>query len=521
MDQRQRMIGLLLMILATVAGSDAGHSSAAIRQNNNYRLVITVTSADRNEPVEGASVTVKYMFDPAFAPIRLETQTTDAAGKVWVIPAAFGGFSRVQPKPGARFDIAITHPDYYDAYRPVPVRKDTQSGDVPVGVSLRRKAGTKVVAVQVFEKGDRAPIYDATVKLRGTMSSTLFSGTTNSGGQALISITEADNYQVSVTHTGFESVNATLPIKMYDGQREYNLSFEMKRTTEEARLLRVSVKGKDKQGRIVPVRYAQVTLPDGQTKTTDYEGIVSFRHKLPPGEEVKVEAEATYYKPGSSSFTVGVRKLTSDTVSISLERKDADDDDSAEERLLKVSVKGKDKQGKIVPVRYAQITLADGQTKTTDYEGAVTFKHKLPPGSVVKVEAEATYYKPAASTFTVGGPNLSTDTVSISLEREDADDDCSGFAGHWATNGGALTIRLTGNSAAGNYEYRGPSTLAGTVSGNVLDGNWSQPTFPDPNTRSGRMQFTLAPDGKSFSGKWWDSTGAYRGAWNGTRSGCP
>ena len=90
MKQYQRLFLLLVLALVATAGTSI-HSSRASSPQNKYRLVVTVTSADRNEPVEGASVTVRYVYDPAFESIRLETQTTDQYGRVWIIPAALGG----------------------------------------------------------------------------------------------------------------------------------------------------------------------------------------------------------------------------------------------------------------------------------------------------------------------------------------------------------------------------------------------------------------------------------------------
>ncbi|MFN2531118.1 MAG: hypothetical protein ABR555_07460 [Pyrinomonadaceae bacterium] len=99
--------------------------------------------------------------------------------------------------------------------------------------------------------------------------------------------------------------------------------------------------------------------------------------------------------------------------------------------------------------------------------------------------------------------------------------ECGAFAGRWSTNGGMVTIKISGDSANGTYDYQGPSTLNGTISGNTLKGQWSQPQFPDPDTRHGTMEFVLSADRKSFTGKWWDGKGTFRGSWNGTLIGCP
>lgn len=314
----------LLPSQEVAAAGTAFRSSASASQHQQWRVVVTVMSEDRNEPVEGASVSVNYVYNPASSPVRLDSMTTDRSGQVYIIPATFGGFLKVKPKAGSRFDITVRHSGYIETYRNVPIRKDTQAGDISVSVSLKRKPGGKLVVVQLVEEGSRAPIYDASVKLKGTISPTLVSGTTDSGGQALITVTEADNYGVFITHTGYEPVNATLPVKMYDDQKEYSLGFEMKAKNRQERILRVFVKGKDKDGKTVPVRYAQVTLAGGTMKTTNYDGQVEFQHRLVPGEEYKVEAEATYYRPGSANFLVGARGVTGDAVTINLEREESD-----------------------------------------------------------------------------------------------------------------------------------------------------------------------------------------------------
>lgn len=86
---------------------------------------------------------------------------------------------------------------------------------------------------------------------------------------------------------------------------------------------------------------------------------------------------------------------------------------------------------------------------------------------------------------------------------------CVGFSGNWDTNWGVVTLAVVGNRATGTYPGTG-NTIRGTVSGNVLDGEWIQPDRP------GRLRFELAPDGRSFRGSWTEATGPRGGEWNGT-----
>lgn len=93
---------------------------------------------------------------------------------------------------------------------------------------------------------------------------------------------------------------------------------------------------------------------------------------------------------------------------------------------------------------------------------------------------------------------------------------CSPFEGVWTTNYTPITFRRNGNRVTGSYEYSGASTLSGTLSGNVLEGEYSQPNYPNASYRRGRFMFVLSADGQSFTGQWWDANGNLGGsAWNG------
>ena len=96
---------------------------------------------------------------------------------------------------------------------------------------------------------------------------------------------------------------------------------------------------------------------------------------------------------------------------------------------------------------------------------------------------------------------------------------CGPFEGVWKDNYGCtMTFRRTGNSVSATYVFEGgSSSLSGTVSGNVLEGQYFQPSYGDPRYRQGRFRFTLAQDGRSWSGQYWDINGnLHSGGWNGT-----
>jgi hypothetical protein len=74
---------------------------------------------------------------------------------------------------------------------------------------------------------------------------------------------------------------------------------------------------------------------------------------------------------------------------------------------------------------------------------------------------------------------------------------CGGFSGVYQTDYGPLRLTRTGDQVRGTYT-RGSekdSTVTGTVRGNVLTGRWTEPSG------KGTFRFTLAPDGRSFKGR--------------------
>lgn len=76
--------------------------------------------------------------------------------------------------------------------------------------------------------------------------------------------------------------------------------------------------------------------------------------------------------------------------------------------------------------------------------------------------------------------------------------DCDSFDGHWDTSYGPLTIDMDGNRATGTYQYYSdPGTVVGSVSLNILEGEWMQ-----TDHSKGWLRFELSADRKSFSGVW-------------------
>ena len=92
----------------------------------------------------------------------------------------------------------------------------------------------------------------------------------------------------------------------------------------------------------------------------------------------------------------------------------------------------------------------------------------------------------------------------------------TGWTGTWDTNWGTMVLSQSGNQVSGTYTWDS-GHIAGTVSGNVFIGTWSEaPSYSAPND-AGEVQLTLSADGQTLSGQWrYDSSGSWYG-WTGTR----
>ncbi|HYF75092.1 MAG TPA: hypothetical protein VD757_00785 [Candidatus Nitrosocosmicus sp.] len=88
----------------------------------------------------------------------------------------------------------------------------------------------------------------------------------------------------------------------------------------------------------------------------------------------------------------------------------------------------------------------------------------------------------------------------------------STWAGKWITTFGSMTQKQDGTKVMG--EYGNPvETLEGTVSGSKLAGTWRD------SVSSGKFEFTMSADGKSFSGFMYNQILGDKGTfeWNGSR----
>lgn len=86
------------------------------------------------------------------------------------------------------------------------------------------------------------------------------------------------------------------------------------------------------------------------------------------------------------------------------------------------------------------------------------------------------------------------------------------WAGNWVTTFGKMTLKQNGAEVTG--EYGNPiETLEGTATGSKLSGTWHD------SLSSGKFEFTMSADGKSFSGNMYSRTIGDRGTfeWSGDR----
>ena len=87
------------------------------------------------------------------------------------------------------------------------------------------------------------------------------------------------------------------------------------------------------------------------------------------------------------------------------------------------------------------------------------------------------------------------DELGCGQESEPQKSGCQGFAGAWKTTFGTMTFARSGNQITSSYDFDG-GNIRGTISG---DGRTLTGTYTETSAK-GLFCFTLAADGKSFSG---------------------
>ena len=90
------------------------------------------------------------------------------------------------------------------------------------------------------------------------------------------------------------------------------------------------------------------------------------------------------------------------------------------------------------------------------------------------------------------------------------------WTGAWKTNYGVMKLHQMGKNVSGTYTWK-KGKVVGKVSGRTFSGTWSQKPSYQGTSDSGPFVFTMAANGKSFTGKWAYLGQTPSGDWHGTR----
>jgi hypothetical protein len=124
---------------------------------------------------------------------------------------------------------------------------------------------------------------------------------------------------------------------------------------------------------------------------------------------------------------------------------------------------------------------------------------------------------PGGTLDLVGSPPDWNGTVRVDVFVYESRARTASWTGHWDTTYGFMTLTQRGNRVTGGYVYKDKDgRIAGTVSGKVLRGTWSQLPTRKPPRDAGQIEFRI--DGNRFGGRWrYGSTGRWHADWRGTR----
>jgi len=287
----------LFLLLGTLAVAFLFSGSTAFSQK--YRVVVKALSEDRQEPVVGAKVKLDYSYDGKFDLVLTRFETTDWEGMAY---REFGsGYYR----------ITISHPEFetHTEVTSLLFCGDKNKCDLPVNISMTRKAMFKVLAINVVAKGDRAHVYEAQIRVDGgLLAGSLINSSTDGSGNAVINMSKNGHYTITISHVGFETITDQLYIN--DDEDAYIRSYEMKRTKEDLqRKVTVVVKGKNERGIMGRVSSAEVQfMGDLQlVKMTDANGSCGANHNRAPGEAINVRVSKEGYKTGMGTVVVSTK----------------------------------------------------------------------------------------------------------------------------------------------------------------------------------------------------------------------
>jgi uncharacterized protein YceK len=132
------------------------------------------------------------------------------------------------------------------------------------------------------------------------------------------------------------------------------------------------------------------------------------------------------------------------------------------------------------------------------------------PGTLLLVIAVLTAFLVTGCTSPVSIPS-STGSPAVTAAS-------TPWSGSWDSDWGTMEFIQSGDQVTGTYPHDN-GRIKGTVSGNTLTGTWSESPTYNPPKDAGDVLFTLAADGKSFTGKWryGSGSGKWDGDWEATR----
>lgn len=173
--------------------------------------------------------------------------------------------------------------------------------------------------------------------------------------------------------------------------------------------------------------------------------------------------------------------------------------------------------GVVRGTEYLVSVLPNGTTRYFVFRGAVEISDKKNTRTILVRENESTIIK------LNGEPSMPTKFNPADIDHWWKDKEqkvvmgSRQWNGEWQSKWGKMVIVQNGNEVTGTYEHDN-GKIKGTIIGNKLIGTWSEaPTYLPPND-AGEFEMIIAPDGKSFTGKWrYGTTGKWESGWNGSR----
>gem|GEM_PF-2383022 len=126
-------------------------------------------------------------------------------------------------------------------------------------------------------------------------------------------------------------------------------------------------------------------------------------------------------------------------------------------------------------------------------------------------------YGTERSAGTWNGTRASTTVPAPTPTATAAPSATASWAGTWDTDYGVMVLTQTTSAVSGTYTWN-DGKLAGSTTGGVLSGRWSESPSYQPPSDAGDIEFRMSADGNSFTGTWGYGYGAGKPyVWNGKR----